>query len=114
MVATAGTGLLVAWLGPQAFVPTLLGVSLLRAGLSLQLPRFRAPERAAVLAAPKGAARLREVMQAWFILPLIAFALVQATHSIIVAFVALIWKQQGLPDGADRRADRHQHRGRGG
>jgi PPP family 3-phenylpropionic acid transporter len=99
MLATAGTGLVVAWLGANAFVPTLLAFSLLRAGLSLQLPRFRAPERASTLAAPKGAARLREVMQPWFILPLIAFALVQATHSIIVAFVALIWKQQGLPDG---------------
>jgi PPP family 3-phenylpropionic acid transporter len=98
MVATAGTGLIVAWLGPGAFVPTLLGLSLARAGLSLQLPRFRAPERAVTLAAG-GAGKLREVMRPWFVLPLVAFALVQATHQIIVAFAALVWVRQGVPAG---------------
>ena len=99
MVAAAATGGITAWLGPSSFVPTLLIFSLLRAGLSLQLPRFRAAERAVTLAPSKGAGRLREVMQPWFILPLIAFALVQATHSIIVAFLALVWKEQGVPVG---------------
>ncbi len=99
LVASAATGGVTAWLGPAAFVPTLLIFSLLRAALSLQLPRFRAPERAATLAPSIGASRLRQVMQPWFILPLIAFALVQATHSIFVAFLALIWTRQGVPMG---------------
>ncbi|HVW91416.1 MAG TPA: MFS transporter [Devosia sp.] len=96
MVATAATGLLVAWLGSVAFVPTLIGFSLARALLSLQLPRFRAPERQKVLAGP-AAGKLREVLKGWFVLPLVAFALVQATHAILAAFAALIWVRQGVP-----------------
>jgi PPP family 3-phenylpropionic acid transporter len=96
MVATAGTGLVVAWLGSVAFVPTLIGFSLARALLSLQLPRFRAPARAPVLAPAQAASRLREVLRGWFVLPLVAFALVQATHAILSAFAALIWVRQGV------------------
>ncbi|HTJ56430.1 MAG TPA: MFS transporter [Devosiaceae bacterium] len=96
MVATAGTGLLAAWLGPASFVPTLVGLSLARALLSLQLPRFRAPERAKTLPRANTAGRLKEVMKPWFVLPLVAFALVQATHSIIIGFAALVWKEQGI------------------
>jgi len=97
MVATAVTGLVVAWLGSVAFVPVLVGFSLARALLSLQLPRFRAPERAVVLAPTQTAGKLREVLKGWFVLPLVAFALVQATHAILSAFAALIWVQQGVP-----------------
>lgn len=106
MIATAATGLIVAWLGPTAFLPTFIGWSLLRAVLSLQLPQFRAPERqavpAAAAAATGGATRaghMRELMTPWFILPIVAFALVQATHQIINSFAALLWKQQGVPEG---------------
>jgi PPP family 3-phenylpropionic acid transporter len=99
MVATAGTGLLAAWLGPAAFIPTLFGLSLARALLALQLPRFRAPERAKTLPRANTARRLKEVMQPWFVLPLVAFALVQATHSIIIGFAALVWVRQGVPEG---------------
>jgi len=98
IIATAGTTLLVGWFGPGAFLPTLIGWSLLRAVLSLQLPPFRAPEREQVLRPTVGASRLREVMQPWFILPIVAFALVQATHSIINSFAGLLWKQQGVPE----------------
>jgi MFS transporter, PPP family, 3-phenylpropionic acid transporter len=98
MVSSAGTGLVVALFGAAGFVPTLLAFSLARAGLSLQLPRFRAPERALTLA-PQRAVRLREVLKPWFVLPLVAFALVQATHAILIGFAALVWKQQGLSEG---------------
>ena len=101
MVATAGTGLIAAAFGAVSFVPVIVFISLARAVLSLQLPRFRAPEREPTLAASVGqrAGKLREVLKPWFVLPLVAFALVQATHFIITAFVALVWKKQGVPDG---------------
>ncbi|MDR3471924.1 MAG: MFS transporter [Devosia sp.] len=100
MAATAVTGLLAAGFGAVAFVPTLVALSVARAVMSLQLPRFRAPERESTIAAvgAPGARRLREVLKPWFVLPLVAFALVQATHVIITAFAALIWKEQGVPD----------------
>jgi PPP family 3-phenylpropionic acid transporter len=97
MVGTGLTGLVVAWFGALAFLPTLLGFSLLRGLVSLQLPRFRAPQRAQTLAGTEvRAARLREVLKPWFVLPLLAFALVQATHAILQAFAALVWKDQGI------------------
>jgi PPP family 3-phenylpropionic acid transporter len=101
MVATAATGLIAAVLGSVSFVPVMVVISVLRAALSLQLPRFRAPERLATVAAASGgrAGRLREVLKPWFVLPLVAFALVQATHFIITAFVALVWKEQGIATG---------------
>ncbi|HVX80840.1 MAG TPA: MFS transporter [Devosiaceae bacterium] len=99
MVATAVMGLIAAVFGAASFVPTLVAFATARALLSLQLPRFRAPERAATLARTANqASRLKEVLKPWFVLPLVAFALVQATHFILLAFVALIWKQQGVPD----------------
>jgi len=100
MVATAATGLIAAWLGAVSFVPVIVGISLLRALVSLQLPRFRAPERAVTMpGAEARAGQLRQVLKPWFVLPLVAFALVQATHFIITAFVALVWKEQGVPTG---------------
>jgi PPP family 3-phenylpropionic acid transporter len=100
MVATAATGLIAAWLGAVSFVPVIVGISLLRALVSLQLPLFRAPERAVTLpGAEARAGQLRQVLKPWFVLPLVAFALVQATHFIITAFVALVWKEQGVPTG---------------
>lgn len=53
MGATIATGALVAWLGPQAFLPIFLTLSLTRTLAALQLPRFRAPPHALTLAAVK-------------------------------------------------------------
>jgi PPP family 3-phenylpropionic acid transporter len=99
MVATATTGLIVGWLGAWTFVPLLLLYSVLRAALAFQLPRFRAPDRVAMLPRANAAGKLRDVMKPWFVLPIVAFALVQATHFIISGFAALVWKEQGIPDG---------------
>jgi len=101
MTATAGTGLVIAWLGPSAFLPLYFALALLRTLASLQLPRFRAPARQAVLAeALPEAARLRDALKPWFVLPLIAFALVNATHSILASFAALVWYDNGVPEAA--------------
>jgi MFS transporter, PPP family, 3-phenylpropionic acid transporter len=94
------SGLVIAWFGDAAFLPLFLGLSLLRAGLALQLPRFRAPAHVATLADAKPRAGvLREVLKPWFILPLAAFALIQGAHAVLVAFAALVWKEQGIPEG---------------
>lgn len=99
MFATAVTGLVAARLGPDSFVPVLVGFAVARLLMSFQLPRFRAPDRAAILGSNgQQAGKLKEVLKPWFVLPLIAFALVQATHFIITAFAALVWKEQGIPD----------------
>jgi MFS transporter, PPP family, 3-phenylpropionic acid transporter len=98
MAATAGTGLIVGFFGPEAFLPTLLIFALARAGLSLQLPRFRAPDRALTIAAPKPVVP-RERLKLWFVLPIVAFAMVQATHAILNGFAALIWIRAGVPQG---------------
>jgi len=99
MAATALTGILIARFGAAAFMPILVAVALLRAGLALQLPRFRAPAREATLAEVRPlAGRLRDALKPWFVLPLVAFALINATHAILVAFAALVWKEQGISE----------------
>ncbi len=92
------TGYVVVWLGPQAFVPLFIALGLLRAAAALFLPRFRLPrdQRPADLAG--GARHLIEVMKPWFLLPLVGWSMVYATHLVLNGFQALLWKQQGLPE----------------
>jgi PPP family 3-phenylpropionic acid transporter len=99
VVCTATAGICVAVFGEAAFVPLFVFMSLLRTALAWQLPRFRAPEKEPTLAAinPR-AGRLRETLKPWFVLPLLAFGLIQAAHAILGSFAALEWKQQGIPD----------------
>src|SRR3569623_3477788 len=42
-ITAALTGVIIGWLGAQAFVPTFLALALLRAVLAFPLPQFRAP-----------------------------------------------------------------------
>jgi len=101
VVAAAGTGVITAIFGVQSFVPMFFALSVLRALAALQLPRFRAPPQEATLAAVNakpGASRLREVLKPWFVLPLLAFALVNASHAVIGSFSALLWHTDGVPD----------------
>lgn len=93
------TGVLTGWLGAWFFVPLLVILSALRAIASLQLPRFRAPagETSAPEHAPR-AGRLKEVLKPWFVLPLVAFALINATHAILGAFAAVVWKDHGISE----------------
>lgn len=95
------TGFLVVWYGSAVFVPLFVGLTLLRALVSLQLPPFRAPTEQATVAAaaPKVAASgLRELAKPWFILPLFGFCMVFGTHFVLNAFGALLWKQQGVSE----------------
>ena len=95
------TGFLVVWFGSMIFVPLFVGLAVLRALVSLQLPPFRAPADqptvAAVAAAP-AARKLREIAKPWFILPLFGFCMVFGTHFVLNAFAALLWKEQGISE----------------
>jgi MFS transporter, PPP family, 3-phenylpropionic acid transporter len=101
VVAAAGTGLVITAFGARGFVPLFFALSLLRAIVALQLPRFRAPAPAATLAdvpTRPGAAKLRDVLQPWFILPLLGFALVNVSHGVMGTFSALLWHNDGVPE----------------
>jgi MFS transporter, PPP family, 3-phenylpropionic acid transporter len=58
------------------------------------LPQFRAPvgERRAT----EGATRLRHVLKPWFLLPLIGYAMVFATHMLLSTFQGLLFERQGI------------------
>lgn len=94
------TGYLVVWFGADVFVPLFVGLALLRAGVALQLPAFRAPAEQVTLAAvaTPQAAKLRDVAKPWFVLPLFGFCMVFGTHIVLNAFGSLIWKEQGISE----------------
>lgn len=97
-----GLGLFLNTLGSEAFVTLYVIMVVARAGLAYLLPRFRAPAPQVTLAdtAPGTAAqpsRLRDALQPWFVLPLLAFALVNSSNAIIGSFAALLWHENGIP-----------------
>ncbi|MBU1304044.1 MAG: MFS transporter [Alphaproteobacteria bacterium] len=96
VVGAGGIGLLLGVFGSQAFVPLFVAMSLLRAGASLILPRFRAPEAKVTLADAKPT-RLKDSLKLWFVLPLVGFALVNASNALIGGFAALLWERNGVP-----------------
>ncbi|MBS3847865.1 MFS transporter [Devosia sp. J2-20] len=97
VVGAGGIGVLLAVFGANAFAPLFVATSLLRAGLSLLLPRFRAPEQAETLATMVPT-KLRDSLKPWFVLPLIAFAMINASHALIGGFGGLLWIQNGVPN----------------
>ncbi|WDR03787.1 MFS transporter [Devosia algicola] len=98
-LATIVAGLVIAWLGPGAFLPLFLLASMLRTLAALQLPRFRAPAHQLTLStATPATSNIRTLLKPWFLLPLIGFALVNSTHSILGGFAALVWHQNGVSD----------------
>lgn len=108
MLVTLPAGLLLGWQGPQVFVPAILALSVLRALISLQLPYFRGdpgttpksevePLAELQRVSPLVATRLKEIWRPWFILPLIAAALLHGSHMLQMSFGALLWLRQGIP-----------------
>lgn len=109
------TGGLISVFSGAIFVPLIVGISLIRAGLSWQLPRFRAPAKAldepvvepvrahaeagAGVTVDVQARHLHEVMKPWFVLPILGAAAVFATHIMLMGFGALIWKNAGISEG---------------
>ncbi|KKB09941.1 MFS transporter [Devosia chinhatensis] len=100
--AAGGIGLLLDVLGSSAFVTLYVATVVARAGLAFLLPRFRAPAPKVTLAntAPESVAqpsRLRDSLQLWFVLPLLAFALVNSSNALIGSFAVLVWHENGIP-----------------
>ncbi len=100
MATTALSGPIIAWFGEAAFVPLFVAWSLLRALLSLQLPRFRAsgPGETVIGVQRPRARRLLEVMKPWFLLPLIGLGMHYSIHIVLHGFGALLWREQGLSE----------------
>lgn len=100
MVTLFFVGWVISQFGGGIFLPLFVGLSILRGIVALGLPRFRGPEREGVTKpARSGATHLRDVMKPFFILPLVGFSMVYATHVVLNAFQALLWMEQGLsPD----------------
>ena len=92
------TGQIVTSFGGMIFLPFFIGLAVLRGVIALGLPNFRAPKEEQTLAQKGGASRMREVMKPWFLLPLVGWSMVFATHLILNSFQALLWKQQGISD----------------
>lgn len=100
--AAAGLGLFLNVLGSGAFVTLYVLTVVGRAALAFLLPRFRAPAPKVTLAnVPGGEARpsrLKDSLQPWFVLPLLAFALVNSSNALIGGFAALLWHENGIPN----------------
>lgn len=88
------TGVLTSLFGPAAFLPVFIGLGLARAIAALFLPNFRADP--AERRPQEGAVRLLHVMKAWFLLPLVGWAVISSTHIILNAFQGLLFQRQGI------------------
>ena len=95
MVTLFVVGWIISQFGGGIFLPLFVGLSILRGLVSFGLPRFRAGKGEAQPTS-SGAARLGEVMKPFFLLPLVGFSMVYATHIVLNAFQALLWMEQGL------------------
>lgn len=97
-MTTALAGPVIGIFGEAAFLPLFVAFSLLRAVISLQLPRFRAPAHERAVDKPV-AGKLREALKPWFVLPIVGLGILYSTHGVLASFAALLWKQQGIPEG---------------
>lgn len=119
VIGIVSAGFLLGRYGALVFVPMIVVMSLLRAGLSFQLPYFReeneAYNQAPTLQIPVSvpghttaptreherrpgvATTLTQTWQLWYILPLIGVAILQGSHMIQFGFGALIWSRAGIP-----------------
>lgn len=94
------TGYLADWFGPNAFLWLFAGLAILRVVTAYYLPTMRDPN--SKRATGGGAIltnELRQALKPWVLLPLIAGALIFATHMVMNGFSALVWSQQGISEG---------------
>lgn len=103
VVGAGGLGLFLNMLGSGAFVTLYVVMVVARALLAFLLPRFRAPAHQPTLAdveasKPGAPSKLRDALKPWFVLPLVAFALVNSSNAVIGGFGALLWHENGVPN----------------
>jgi len=77
--------------GVAAFLPLFILLGLVRTIAAFGLPIMRDTSDTA----PR-TAKLSAVMKPWFILPLIAWALIDSNHIILNSFQGLLWSKQGI------------------
>ncbi|MDF2983911.1 MAG: transporter [Devosia sp.] len=95
LVTLFAVGSIISQFGGGIFLPMFVGLSILRGLVAFGLPRFRGGE--GELKPPvTGATHLGAVMKPFFLLPLVGFSMVYATHIVLNAFQALLWMEQGL------------------
>ena len=107
VVMTLVSGVVLDRLGPSAFIPLLIVVSIIRAVASLRLPLFRGQDDNARPTHPIDAPinpliaiRLGELWRPWFLMTLIGASLLHGSHMMQMGFGALLWAEQGVPGWA--------------
>jgi PPP family 3-phenylpropionic acid transporter len=96
MAALFLAGWIISVYGGAIFLPMFVGLSILRGLVAFGLPRFRGGESDSERKPATGATHLGAVMKPFFLLPLVGFSMVYATHTVLNAFQALLWMEQGL------------------
>jgi PPP family 3-phenylpropionic acid transporter len=104
IVVAIVTGWVMQAFGDGLFVGLLVAVSALRFGIAMLLPQLRAPEKPAAsetIAPPNRstAAELKDLLRPWFLAPVLAGALLSASHSVLNGFGPLLWKGEGVSEG---------------
>lgn len=94
LLIIAATGYLLVWFGGAIFLPLYVAMAALRGLAAMGLPNLRA--QPGEQADRRGAADLRQVMRAWFLLPIMGWAVINGTNYVLNAFQALLWKRQGI------------------
>lgn len=94
LLVILGAGYAMRGKGVELFLPLLIGLGLLRALFAFGLPNLRGPR-----GIDEKPAQLSGVMKPWFVLPLIAWALIDTNHMILNSFQGLLWSQQGISTG---------------
>ena len=92
LTTVLGTGFLVRAFSITAFLPAYLGLSLLRGLFALPLPPFRA----APSTEPRSQMLWVRSANSSALLPLIGWALVHCTHSILNGFLGVLWIGRGV------------------
>jgi PPP family 3-phenylpropionic acid transporter len=98
MLSGVASGPIIGYFGDAAFVPLFLSLTLFRAALSFQLPRFRAEPVVGATAHKHGATALKQVLKPWFVVSLLGLGVLYSTNGAFGAFAALQWHSQGISE----------------
>ena len=93
LLVVLGGGYLLGERGVALFLPLFIAFGMLRAVVAVGLPQMRARD---ARLAPKPANNFLRSMKPWMLVPLIAWALIDANHFILNGFQALLWSQEGI------------------
>lgn len=100
LIVSLLTGFMATWFGPNVFLWLFAGLSVVRLLTATMLPQMRDPDARRALGTGKFlSSDLRAALRPWVVLPLIAGALIFATHMVMNAFAALVWADQGISEG---------------